>query len=69
MDTKKTAISIWRDALGYAYSDDYDTKTQLTMIDSFAMLIARLATMLQYSEDFDEIVMFKIEITKDVYND
>lgn len=69
MDTKKTKISIWRDATGYDYSDDDAFKSHKSMLTSFGMLIARLAATLQYSEDEDEIVMYEIEITKTVYND
>lgn len=69
MKTQKKAISIWRDAIGYDYSDDNTFKSRLTMMESFGMMIARLAATLQHSEDADEIVRYDIEITKTVYND
>lgn len=69
MNTQKTQINIWRDAIGYDYCDDGQFNKRLTMIESFGMLIARLAATLQYSEDTDEIVRYDIEITKHVYND
>lgn len=69
MKTQKTTISIWRDAIGYDYGDDDTFKSRQSMMESFGMMIARLAATLQYSEDEDEIVMYKIEITKEVYND
>lgn len=69
MKTQKTAISIWRDAIGYDYSDDDTFKSRLTMIESFGMMISRIAATLQRSEDADEIVRYDIEITMNVYND
>lgn len=69
MKTQKTTISIWRDAMGYDYSDDDTFMSRHSMMESFGMMIARLAATLQNSEDEDEIVMYKIEITKELYND
>lgn len=69
MNTQKTTINIWRDAIGYNYCDDGEFNKRLTMIESFGMLMARLAATLQHSEDADEIVRYDIEITKHVYND
>lgn len=69
MKIQKTTISIWRDAMGYDYSDDDTFKSRHSMMESLGMMIARLAATLQFSEDKDEIVMYKIEITKEVYND
>lgn len=69
MDKQKATISIWRDAIGYAYRDNNEYKSQLTMQDVFGRLIARLTATIQYSEDFGEIAEYEIEITKRVYND
>lgn len=69
MKTQKTTISIWRDAIGYDYSDDDIFRSRLTMVESFGMMISRLAATLQHSEDADEIVRYDIEITMNVYND
>lgn len=69
MKTQETTISIWRDAIGYDYSDDNTFDSRQSMMESFGMLIARLAATLQHSEDTDEIVRYDIEVTKTVYND
>ena len=65
----ETDITIWHNALGYGYSDDYISKGQLSEIESFGLLIARLAAMIQNDEDVGEVVVYQIEIVKDVYND
>lgn len=65
----ETNITIWHNALGYGYSDDYISKGQLSEIESFGLLIARLAAMIQNDEDVGEIVVCQIEIEKDIYND
>ena len=65
----ETEITIWHNAIGYGYSDDYISKSQLSEIEIFGMLIARLAAMIQDSEDVGEVVIYQIEITKTVYGD
>lgn len=65
----ETDITIWHNALGYGYSDDYISKGQLSEIESFGLLIARLAAMIQNDEDVGEVVVYQIEIVKDIYND
>jgi hypothetical protein len=65
----ETDITIWHNAIGYGYSDDYISKGQLSEIESFGLLIARLAAMIQNDEDVGDVVVYQIEIVKDVYND
>lgn len=62
-----TTISIWRDALGYTYSDDDVEVSLLPMMYSFGLMIARLAETMEFSENADEIVRYDITITKNLY--
>lgn len=62
-------ITIWHNAFGYGYSDDYIYKSQLSEVESFGLLIARLAAMIMDSEDVDKVVVYQIEITKTIYGD
>lgn len=68
MDKTTKTISIWRDALGYSYSDDDVDVSLLSLTESFGLMIARLAATIEFSENADEIVRYDIEITKTVYN-
>lgn len=65
----ETNITIWHNAFGYGYSDDYISKGQLSEIESFGLLIARLAAMIQNDKDVGEVFVCQIEIEKDIYND
>lgn len=69
MKTQQTSISIWRNAIGYVYCDDFDYKSKLLMIEAVGMLIARLAATIQHSEDVEETVEYQIDITKRTYSD
>ena len=65
----ETEITIWHNAIGYGYSDDYISKSQLSEVESFGLLIARLAAMIHDGEDVSEVVVYQIEITKTIYGD
>lgn len=65
----ETEITIWHNDIGYGYSDDYISKSQLSEYESFMMLIARIAAMIMDSEDVGEVVVYQIEITKTIYGD
>ena len=67
MDKTTTTISIWRDHLGYSYSDDDVDVSLLSLMDSFGLMIARLAATMEFSENADEIVRYDIKITKNLY--
>lgn len=64
MKKDKRTFTIGRNNNGFYYTDKDTNLVDVTMIEAFGMLLARLAGTIQHAEEKGQIVKYQIEITR-----